>query len=416
MPSKYKLTYFDFKARAELTRLMFALGGQEFEDYRFAREDWPKEKPKTPFGWVPVLTVDGKSYCDSMAVAKYIAREFGNGGKNSLQMLEIDQVTGIIVDTLDALGKLLFAPEDQKEELKKKTYGETLPKYLQALEKILTNNGTGFFVGNSITVADVAVFDAAEKIDESLLSKYPKVKANISKVASNDRIKAYIAKRKNTPFLIPCSENDSCVNRTMPTYKLRYFNAKGLGEVSRLLFAIAGQEYEDVRYTPETWPTEKPNTPLGQVPVLEIDGKPYSQSTAIARYLARTFGYYGKGDLQALEVDQVLGIVQDVITTMIKAYYEKDESRKAQFTKENKEEKFPMYMGMFEKLLKNNNANGYFVGDSITLADLYVFDLYEKVKSDVNLDDYPLVKKCIDHVGSNEKIKAWVEKRPVTEH
>ncbi|XP_046580244.1 glutathione S-transferase 2-like [Haliotis rubra] len=202
----------------------------------------------------------------------------------------------------------------------------------------------------------------------------------------------------------------------MPTYKFRYFNSRGLGEVSRLLFAIAGQEYEDARCTPETWPAEKPNTPLGQVPVLEIDGKPYSQSTAIARYLARTFGYYGKDDLQALEVDQVLGIVQDVITTMIKSYYEKDEARKAQFTKENKEEKFPMYMGMFEKLLKNNNANGFFVGESITVADIYVFDLYEKIKSEVTLDDYPLVKKCIDQVGSNEKIKAWVEKRPVTEN
>ncbi|XP_071083849.1 glutathione S-transferase 1-like [Haliotis cracherodii] len=402
MATKYKLTYFDFKARGELTRLMFALGGQKFEDYRFPREDWPKEKSKTPFGWIPVLTFNGKSYCDSMGIAKFVAREFGNGGETSLQMLEIDQVTGIVVDTLAALTKLLFAEESKKAEVHKQSYEETFPKYLQALEKILTENGTGFFVGKKITVADVAVFDAiSERIEDSLLSKYPKIKANLKTVAANDRIKAYIATRKQTK---------------MPTYRFRYFNARGLGEVSRLLFAIAGKDYEDVRFTAETWPAEKPNTPLGQVPVLEIDGKPFSQSSAISRYLARTFGYYGKDDMQALEVDQVLGIGTDFMTDLIKSVYEKDEARKAEYAKVNKEVKFPVYMGMFEKLLKNNKETGFFVGESITLADLYVFDLYEKIKSMVTLDDYPLVKKCIDHVGSNEKIKAWVEKRPVTEN
>ena len=33
----------------------------------------------------------------------------------------------------------------------------------------------------------------------------------------------------------------------MPSYKLTYFNAKGLAEVPRFLFAKAGVEYEDVR-------------------------------------------------------------------------------------------------------------------------------------------------------------------------
>ena len=34
----------------------------------------------------------------------------------------------------------------------------------------------------------------------------------------------------------------------MPKYKLNYFNGKGLAEVSRLLFAYAGVEYEDNRF------------------------------------------------------------------------------------------------------------------------------------------------------------------------
>ena len=33
----------------------------------------------------------------------------------------------------------------------------------------------------------------------------------------------------------------------MPQYKLTYFNARGRGEVARILFAVTGQEYEDKR-------------------------------------------------------------------------------------------------------------------------------------------------------------------------
>ncbi len=61
----------------------------------------------------------------------------------------------------------------------------------------------------------------------------------------------------------------------MSTYKLYYFNARGRGELSRLILAAAGQKYEDVRYEHDEWPSHKAEMPLGQVPVLEFEGKNY---------------------------------------------------------------------------------------------------------------------------------------------
>ena len=36
----------------------------------------------------------------------------------------------------------------------------------------------------------------------------------------------------------------------MPEYKLHYFNFRGKAELIRLVFAAAGESYEDVRYKP----------------------------------------------------------------------------------------------------------------------------------------------------------------------
>lgn len=43
-----------------------------------------------------------------------------------------------------------------------------------------------------------------------------------------------------------------------PTFKLTYFNIKGLAESIRMLFAYGGIEYEDVRIERDDWPALKP--------------------------------------------------------------------------------------------------------------------------------------------------------------
>ena len=79
----------------------------------------------------------------------------------------------------------------------------------------------------------------------------------------------------------------------MVQYKLYYFNGKGRAELARLIFAAAGQEYEDVRFEGAQWPTHKANAPFGQLPYLEIhDGSnvvKLSQSCAIGKHINLNF-------------------------------------------------------------------------------------------------------------------------------
>ena len=49
MAPKIKLTYFDVRARAELSRIILAQAGVEYEDCRIKGEEWQKMKPSKRF-------------------------------------------------------------------------------------------------------------------------------------------------------------------------------------------------------------------------------------------------------------------------------------------------------------------------------------------------------------------------------
>ncbi|KAH3785650.1 S-crystallin 4-like [Dreissena polymorpha] len=83
---KYELHYFNLRGRGEVCRLLFAAADREYTDTRIEQADWPKLKPKFPQQTLPVLTIDGKTQVSqSLAIARYLAREFKMDGGSSLQ-------------------------------------------------------------------------------------------------------------------------------------------------------------------------------------------------------------------------------------------------------------------------------------------------------------------------------------------
>ncbi|XP_050391094.1 probable glutathione S-transferase 7 [Patella vulgata] len=200
----------------------------------------------------------------------------------------------------------------------------------------------------------------------------------------------------------------------MPAYRLHYFDVRGRGEVARLMFNAAGQKFDDVRYTKETWPAFKPKTPFGQLPVLEVDGKLYGQSGAIFNYLAKELGFYGKGNLEALKVDVVIGLVNDFVPLMIKVFFiEQDEAKKKELKEKLLTEDATKFFTNFEKVLKENGSTGYFVGKELTMADIVVYDLADNLitHNAAIVDPYPLLKANRQKVESNKGIAAYLKSR-----
>ncbi|KAH9496332.1 Glutathione S-transferase 1 [Bulinus truncatus] len=201
----------------------------------------------------------------------------------------------------------------------------------------------------------------------------------------------------------------------MPAYKLTYFNARGRGELCRLLFVFAGREFEDVRINREEWPAMKGRTPFGQLPLLEFDGKVYGQSVGIYSYLAREFGLQGTTSLETLSIDQVVGLIQDGVVASAKTFHEQDPEKRALLIKDFKDITIPHLLGCCEKLLVANGT-GYFVGNRITLADLMTWNYFNGMENRLKVtglaDHFSAVKALFERVEKIEKIKNYIAKRP----
>ncbi|CAF1635447.1 unnamed protein product, partial [Didymodactylos carnosus] len=110
----------------------------------------------------------------------------------------------------------------------------------------------------------------------------------------------------------------------MSNYKLYYGNARGRAEITRLIFAQAGQKFEDLRWEQDEWPRYKAEMPLGQVPVLEVDGIKIPQSISIARFVAKQFNLAGRDNLEQAKVDSVVDTIVDLMEKIIPVMLEKD--------------------------------------------------------------------------------------------
>jgi len=204
----------------------------------------------------------------------------------------------------------------------------------------------------------------------------------------------------------------------MPTYKLTYFDLRARAEITRLLFAVAGVKYEDVRVDRSKWPELKSKTPFGQMPVLEVDGVVLCQSKAIARYLAGQFGFAGESALDKARADMIVDCVEDVLKPSVVFYFEKDEAKKAELKEKFLKETLPAAVASFEKLLKENKGgDSFFVGDKLTWADLAVTDIthwFGSLQIELPFADAPKLKALKDRVESIPQIAEWIKKRPVT--
>ena len=191
-------------------------------------------------------------------------------------------------------------------------------------------------------------------------------------------------------------------------------------ETSRLALFIGGIEFEDLRPSREEIAKMKTDgtIPFGQFPVLQVDGKTIAQTGAIARFCGKLSGLYpSKDEFAAAKVDEVIDLATDITNQMRPALREKDPKLRIEMRRELSKTILPRWLGFLEKLLQDNGDTGFFVGHSISVADLAVWRLCAWISGGIIdglpvnlLDGFPLLSVHQSQISNLPKVVEWIKK------
>jgi len=189
-------------------------------------------------------------------------------------------------------------------------------------------------------------------------------------------------------------------------------------EVSRLALYLGGIEFEDMR---PTWPSLKElkeigYLPFGQVPVLEVDGKVIAQTGAIARFCGKQAGLYPRyDDFAAAKIDEVIDAATDITNRVGPSMREKDPETRAALRQTLARDTLPQWLGYLEALLSGNGNTGYFVGHSMTIADLAIWRLVGWLRGGILdgipkdlVDPFPLLDAHYQAIDNHPGVRGWM--------
>jgi len=208
--SDLKLYYFNLQARGEIIRLILAAAGRSYEDIRYDFQQWGEEyKSKMILGQCPVLELsDGTQLPQSMAIARYVARETGLAGSDNLESAKIDAVVDTQREANEVFYTKVFFEKDEtkKAEELENFLNETLVKQVENLDKLKKafSQDERYFVGNKLSWADLVVFHSMQ----ALVKAVPQVKGKFGDkfkpladaVENNENLKKYLDSRPTTDF------------------------------------------------------------------------------------------------------------------------------------------------------------------------------------------------------------------------
>ena len=96
--------------------------------------------------------------------------------------------------------------------------------------------------------------------------------------------------------------------------KFSYFDLSARGFPIRVCLRASGVDFEDHRVKFEEWGEMKASgfAPLGQLPVLNIDGLEMCESIPMSIYAARLANLYPTDPLEAYKVDELVAIIDEM--------------------------------------------------------------------------------------------------------
>lgn len=196
--------------------------------------------------------------------------------------------------------------------------------------------------------------------------------------------------------------------------KLHYWPARGRGEQVRLALAATNVSFEDVTFDMSDDAEKQAffekcrgmgGNLTSNTPMLELDGKFYTQSTAIVKFVCARGGLRTRSAAAAFEVDNVIAHVEDIRSIC----YKPIKLLGGSMTKEEFVAASDKHLQNLERLLGDKK---YFVENRLTAADISVYDLLDtmiETQLPGRLDSLPKLAAFRDRLSKVKGIAAYHE-------
>lgn len=199
------------------------------------------------------------------------------------------------------------------------------------------------------------------------------------------------------------------------SYTLYYFQIRGRGEQIRLLLHALELPFEDVPVKRDQFLALKAEGPgtlyFGSLPMLEDGDFRLCQGPVILSYLAAKHGAAPDQQHLKSKADAIAWGAEELRTQYFKIYGEgRDEARSAFIAGDWQTRWLPSLNGMLEQ----NGNSGHFVGDSLSHADIAVWDVlnaFAEYIPEASMDGYPALQAFYDAIRNRPPVAAYLASR-----
>jgi prostaglandin-H2 D-isomerase / glutathione transferase len=215
-----KLNYFNVRGLAETSRILLAISGEDYEDFRYplnvidmatyqmTKDEFDKDKEDgklvKSMNKVPFLEVDGVIIPQSKTIERFLARRFNMMGTTEIESAQIDAICECVRDIKDMYQKVRGLPDEEKESGMNKWFTETLVERLTLLENQLGTNG--FSVGDCTSLSDVSLFSFITQFFDNKEASYnatlatPNLRLIVERVSKLEAVTTWLETRPKTEF------------------------------------------------------------------------------------------------------------------------------------------------------------------------------------------------------------------------
>lgn len=165
--------------------------------------------------------------------------------------------------------------------------------------------------------------------------------------------------------------------------RLHYFHGRGIGEPIRLLLAVGGIKFDDIRYGLEEFAEMhelKARLPFGQIPALEVDGVFLAQTDSLMRFVAKLADLYPSDAVQAARSDMIVAYQADIQSAIAKMSFDGvpgaagTQRVPEELRRQRVEAWCDSTLPRMLEYLERQADGGFMVGKALSWADISVFN------------------------------------------